>query len=47
MVNQFLNIMNERLHKRAEVDFDIMKKLKAAGNTGSTGEVWINDLSVQ
>jgi hypothetical protein len=47
MVNKFLNIMTQRLHKRAAVDFDTMKKLKAAGNTGSTGEVWINDLAVQ
>jgi hypothetical protein len=47
MVNQFLDIMTQRLHKRAAVDFDIMKKLKASGNTGSTGEVWMNDLAVE
>ncbi|PNF26134.1 Mitochondrial intermediate peptidase [Cryptotermes secundus] len=37
-VNQFLDIMTQRLHKRAAVDFDVMKKLKAATNTGSTEE---------
>jgi hypothetical protein len=47
MVNEFLNILTQRLHKRAAVDFDTMKKLKAAENTGSTGEVWINNLAVQ
>jgi hypothetical protein len=31
----------------AAVDFDTMKKLRAAENTGSTGEVWLNDLAVQ
>jgi hypothetical protein len=39
MVNEFLSIMTQRLHKMAAVDFDTMKKLRAAENTGSTGEV--------
>jgi hypothetical protein len=47
MVNEFLNIMTQRLRKLAAVDFDAMKKMRAAENTGSIGEVWLNDLAVQ